>query len=56
MEAEGWEWEARTCPVDVGSRGFVVMSTINLPKEVGIGGLAQQKIVKDLATTATERN
>lgn len=39
-------------PVEVGCRGFVVSPTTRLLKEVGNGGQAQWKAIKELATVS----
>lgn len=46
-EAEECSWTAKVFPVQVGCRGFVDDSTTRLSKEVGIGGQAKQRVVKE---------
>ena len=41
-EAEGWGWNVKVWPVEVGCRGFVARSTTRLLKEVGIRGQTQR--------------
>ena len=45
-------WEAITCPVEVGCRGFVGSSTARLLRDMGCIGGEQRKAIKELAEEA----
>ncbi|KAJ8369267.1 hypothetical protein SKAU_G00092950 [Synaphobranchus kaupii] len=46
--AEQHGWKAKVCPVEIGCRGFVGMSTTRLLKDIGIRGQAQRLAIKSL--------
>lgn len=51
-EAEGRGWKAMVRPVEVGCRGFIATSTLNLLKELGIHGQALRHTIREAADTA----
>ncbi len=51
-EAEQRGWRASVRPVEVGCRGFIATSTLNLLKELGIHGQALRRTIRETSDTA----
>lgn len=52
LAVDAEHWKAKVCPVEVGCKGFIGMSTTRLLKEMGIRGQAQRQAIETFSGVA----